>query len=354
MKVNKIVALMLGMGLFVSPVFSQTPTPLTDLQKGVNEFSESLVKSLPFNAAIGLNWSDAYIGKVFPSLPPHFGVGVSMGMTSMKIGAFTELLNVFDVGALGSLGNLAFMPLPAYAAEARVGGVFLPFDLGFKFGMLPEGSLPLGDAKLNYTLLGASLRIAPLELLLSGNPLLLVLPSISVGVGVNHLSGGIGDISIGKSMEFTFGTGTIPYKLKIDQPKLGLSWETTALDFTLQASKSLLIITPYIGVGVSSAKSKAGYGVTTKVTYTDDSGSQQDLTNAANLDSLKNNLETAGLGGIDVDANGFKSIIEDKGVSVRAFGGLSFNLAVIRIDLTGMFNFTDQNWGVSLGTRFQL
>jgi hypothetical protein len=348
MKTNKIFALMLGMGLFVSPVFSNTP--LDDLQDGVNEFSASLVKSLPFNAAIGLNWSDAYIGKVFPSLPPHFGIGVSAGMTSMKIDAFKDLLDVFDAGALGSLGDLAFMPLPAYAAEARIGGLFLPFDLGLKFGTLPENSFSLSsDIKLNYTLLGASLRIAPLELFLSGNPLLLALPNISVGAGVNYLSGGIGGIAIGKSLAFDFQVpGGVSHTLELTQPELGLSWETIALDFTLQASKNLFIITPYVGLGVSNAKSKAGYGVTTTLTYDNKTLTDEELEN------LKENLEKAGLGGIDVDKNGFKSIIEDSGVSVRAFGGLSLNLLVMKIDFTGMFNFTDQNWGISLGARFQL
>jgi hypothetical protein len=74
----------------------------------------------------------------------------------------------------------------------------------------------------------------------------------------------------------------------------------------------------------------------------------------AELDELKTNLKAAGLGDIAVTTNGFVSIIENSGVSFRAFGGLSVNLTVIRIDLTGMYNLTDQNWGISLGTRFQL
>jgi hypothetical protein len=349
MKINKTFALILGMGLCAAPVFSQT---LNDLQEGVKGFSENLVKSLPFNAAIGLNWSDAYIGKVFPSLPPHFGAGVSVGMTSMKMGAFKGLLDVFDAGALGSVGDLAFMPLPSYAAEARVGGVFFPFDLGLKFGVLPADSLPLGDVTLSYTLFGASLRVAPLDLLLAGNPLLLILPNISVGVGVNYLSGGIG-VPIGSGMSFSFNVPTQgDYTLRLTKPKLGLKWETTALDFTLQASKSLLIITPYIGVGVSSATSRAGYGVTTKMQY-GKTGDLKEL-DADQRKDLEKNLEAAGLDDIAVTANGFESIIENSGVSVRAFGGVSLNLTVIRVDLTGMFNFEDQNWGVSLGTRFQL
>jgi hypothetical protein len=270
-------------------------------------------------------------------------------MTSMKMDAFKGLLDVFDAG--DALGNFAFMPLPAYAAEARVGGLFFPFDLGLKFGVLPEDSLPWGDVKLSYKLFGASLRVAPLELLLAGNPLLLILPNISVGIGVNYLSGGIG-VPIGSAMDFSFKVVDQSYTLKLTKPELGLKWETTALDFTLQASKSLLIITPYIGVGVSSATSRAGYGVTTTMKY-GETGSETDLTEEE-LQQLKDNLKAAGLSEIAVTTKGFESIIEDTGVSFRAFGGVSLNLTVIRIDLTGMFNFEDQNWGVSLGTRFQL
>jgi hypothetical protein len=348
MKANKLFALVLGMGLLAGPVFSQsTPTPLSKLQDGMQGFSKGLVDSLPFNAATGLNWSDAYIGKLFPSLPPHFGIGVSAGLTSMKMDGFTELLNVFNADALGSL---AFMPLPAYAAEARIGGVFLPFDLGFKFGFFPAGtSFFVDNMTFNYTLVGGSLRFAPLELLLADSMLLLVLPNISLGIGVNHLKGGISDIAVGNGMNFSFTLGQNTYALALDQPKLGLSWETTALDFTLQVSKSLFIITPYIGLGLSSATSKAGYGVTTKVTYTEN-GTEQPLETAG----LAEKLGEAGLGGIDVSANGLESIIENKGMSFRAFGGFSFNLAVLRFDITGMFNLLDQNWGVSFGTRFQL
>jgi hypothetical protein len=300
---------------------------MAELQSAVEHFSEDLVKSLPFNASIGLNWSDAYIGKVFPSLPPHFGVGVAGGMTTMKVAGFKELTKAF-----GADLGLDFMPMPAYVAEARVGGLFLPFDVGLKFGTLPEGTFDLGEVNLGFTLVGASLRWAVIDNL--------ILPKISVGVGVNYLKGNVG-VPVGEGFKFTLANGKV---LELAKPELALEWETTALDFTVQASKSLLIITPYIGVGASYAWSKAGYGVTTKLTY---DGNPVDSTV---LDTLKDAIGS----GIDVDENGFGRILEDEGLAFRAFGGLSLNLVVIRFDVTAMLNFADMNFGATAGVRFQL
>jgi hypothetical protein len=39
---------------------------------------------------------------------------------------------------------------------------------------------------------------------------------------------------------------------------------------------------------------------------------------------------------------------------MRLFGGIAFNLMVIKIDLSGLYNFNDQSFGFTLGTRFQL
>jgi hypothetical protein len=333
-RLKKISAVSLLIALCATPAFSQTS--MATLQDAVEKFSGDLVKSLPFNASIGLNWSDAYIGKVFPSLPPHFGVGVAAGMTTMKVDGFEELTKAF-----GADLGLGFMPIPAYVAEARIGGFILPFDLGLKFGMLPEDTFDLGSVKLGYTLFGASIRYAVIDNL--------ILPKISVGVGVNYLKGSVG-VPVGNALEFTFpnlsgGLDT----LALSQPELVLEWETTALDFTVQASKSLFIITPYLGFGASYAKSKAGYGVKTTLKY-----NGQPMEDDTTFEALKTALSTAGLGSIDVEKDGFGRILEDEGLAFRAFGGLSLNLAIIRLDLTAMLNFADMNFGGTVGARVQL
>jgi hypothetical protein len=65
-------------------------------------------------------------------------------------------------------------------------------------------------------------------------------------------------------------------------------------------------------------------------------------------------LKEKGLGDLSIDEQGVSSEIKTVDFGMRIFGGLSFNIAVIRLDLTGMFNFFDQSFGAGLGLRFQL
>jgi hypothetical protein len=108
---------------------------LKDLQNGVVDFSEKMAKSLPFNSSLGLNWSDAYIGKIFPSVPPHFGIGGSFGFTTMDLPALKTLAGQLGYGMPFTTDRLFF---PVYTLEGRLGGFFLPFDIGVKFGTLPS------------------------------------------------------------------------------------------------------------------------------------------------------------------------------------------------------------------------
>jgi hypothetical protein len=330
-----LVAALLMVALALVPGFSQN-NPLTDLQDGVNDFSASLAKSLPLNSSLGLNWSDAYIGQLLGP-PPHFGVGLSAGVSTMDFDAVNGLMEILGSGLPFDLGK---MILPGYTSEVRVGGFILPFDAGIKVGILPD--FTLSDISLDYTNVGGDIRYALLE----GNPLL---PVVSLGLGVNYLRGGISTtVPTGMSFSFTEGPGGAPHTLALSDAELGFSWETTALDLTAQVSKSFILVTPYLGLGVNYAWSKAGYAVKTDLTY-----DGTPLT-AGELAALKSALSTAGLSGIDVDETGFSSIINNDGLGLRLFGGLSFNIAVIRIDLTALYGLLSGDFGGTLGLRFQL
>jgi hypothetical protein len=325
---KKVLGFVLGMAIFVSaPLFPQN---LADLQKAADEFSGALAKSLPFNAALGLNWADAYIGKLFPSVPPHFGVGAALGYTTMDFAAFDGLLNQFGLSVPGGF-DLGQMALPAYVAEARIGGFVLPFDVGLKFGAFKN--LGTSSASVDYTLLGGELRYA----IIDGKEKLL-LPNLSVGVGLNYLNGSF--TKTGSALNFSIPP--TPDQLQLSDSKVKLQWETLALDFKAQVSKSFLILTPYAGLGASHAWSSAGY--TAEGTFAV----------APNSGAINTALEGAGVKGIDFSGNGFSTIFEETGWSLRAFGGLSVNLALFRLDLTGLFNFFDGNYGVTLGGRLQI
>ncbi|MDR1059098.1 MAG: hypothetical protein LBL43_06080 [Treponema sp.] len=339
-KLKKIIVFsVLLAGFAVFSGFSQTGPTLEDLQRSADSFSTALAKSLPFNSTLGLNWSDAYIGKLLPSAPPHFGIGGVFGVTTMDMRVMKDMASTLDFSIPFDMNRLI---LPAYTAEARIGGLFLPFDVGVKFGMLRPMDIWGTSMAMEYTLMGAEFRYA----LVDGKDHK-ALPNISIGVGYNYLKGGI-ESRAGSSLSYAFNDTNGSHTLEITSPHVGLAWETSTLDFKAQISKSFLIITPYAGVGVSLAWSKAGYTV--------DSGVKLDNNNidAAGKAMVAGYLAGAGLADMNLDSNGFSSTISNFGANYRVFGGFSLNLSVIRLDLTGLYSFGDKNYGLSLGARFQL
>ncbi|MCL2230147.1 MAG: hypothetical protein FWC01_03560 [Treponema sp.] len=317
-----------------------------NITDAVGSFSQAMVNSLPFNSTIGLNWSDAHIGKFFPSLPPHFGVGLTVGATSIPVASINELVDTISTLTDVSINlpaeiSLGF-PMLAYAAEARIGGFFLPFDIGVKAGYLPKVDLltDLTGFGMNYLLLGADFRYQVVDLKLM---------KISVGVGYNRLEGGISQ-NLGNGIELAFGD----YALAATAPELGLKWETNMLEFKAQISFPIVVVTPYAGIGIGYAWSKAGYGLTSDITATHNG---QPLP----ISDVTNALSGYGISGLT--DRGFEQMFDSEGFNFRLFGGLAVNLPFVKFDLTVMYNLMDtiftetfnlSSLGVTFGVRLQI
>jgi hypothetical protein len=311
-----------------SPVFSQTMPPVNDLdriQAGIAGFTNSMAEALPLNSTLGLNWSDAYIGKLI-GVPPHFGVGVSAGFTTIKPEAFHEMLNRFGVSL--PAGMDAFVPFPAYTGELRLGGFGIPFDLGFKAGYLPPVDLGKGT-EFNYFLIGGDFRYAILEEKA-------IIPGLSVGLGAYHLSGGIGAPLPEQTFKFK------NYTIKSGNSRGDFNWETTTLELKAQISKKIFIITPYLGAGLNYSWVKAGASVNGNLDYS-----------TQNYSDINKALQNGGVLGFNFEDNGFSSVMETSGIGFRAFGGFAFNILAVKLDLTGMVDLYG-NLGASFGIRFQL
>jgi len=330
MNYKKIFVLFACFSLLVTSFAFTQEFSIENLTAQTDKFSQTILKSLPFNSTIGLNWSDAQIGKIFPSIPPHFGVGISFGATTMPANSIRGLADMFDV----NIPNISMgLPLPGYTIEARIGGLFLPFDIGLKYGNLPEikfGSM-LGGMRIDYQLMGADIRYAVFD------PDLLPI-KVSVGLGINRLEGGVSTKLSTGEMKFDFAGR----QLEVDSPRVGLLWETTTLEFKSQISFPLIIVTPYAGFGLGYAWSKAGYQVKSDVLIDGATPDQSDF------DQLKQ------LGVTGINENGFSRIITDSGMTARLFGGISLNIALIKFDLTLMCNLMDSSFGGTFGIRFQL
>jgi hypothetical protein len=332
---KKLVVLLIIFLIAVSPAFSQKI--IEDLQNTANDLIDSLAEALPFNSTIGLNWSDAYIGQ----FPFHFGIGVSAGFTTMDFSSISNLLDSFGVDMESSILDIGF-PLPAYTVEARLGGIIIPLDIGFKFGYLkPDFTQSLVDKYvsgvdfgIDYLLIGADFRYALFDKK--------VFPfKLSIGLGINYLKGGI-NTSFSSGIEFNDPN----YNITISQesPELDVYWNTINFELKPQISFPFKFLTPYTGVGLSFSLTEAGYKVTTRE-LTLDGGP---LSKEQIMEILKDEF------GLNISTDGFRYAKKTPKFNMRAFGGFSVNLVFVRLDLTGMYNFTGGNFGATLGFRFQL
>ncbi|MDA3941350.1 MAG: hypothetical protein PF693_18925 [Spirochaetia bacterium] len=321
-----LIILMVG----VSGVFAVVD--ITTMEDSFSTFSSDVAESLPFASTIGLNWSDAKVRGF-----PHFGVGLSVGAVMIPEDAFVALADSFNFSLPSAITDSGYgVPFPAYVIDARIGIPFLPIDIGAKLGVLtPEMSASLSsDVAVDYTLVGFDIRTP----IIKGN---LVLPAISLSAGYNYLSGGVnasvagvGDLS---SIDLNPVLDTV---LSYTDPDIRFAWETHTIDFKLQVSKSLLIITPYAGLGYNYGWSKAGGGISSDIAYS------KGETEA----SVRKALEDAGYD-VELSNTGFTIFSEAAGGSFRAFGGLSVNLFILKLDLNAMYNISTQSLGASANVR---
>lgn len=326
-----------------SAAFAQTTVDFTALSPAFEQFAQEIADVLPFNASVGLGWSEAYVGNF-----PHFGLGLTVGATTIPWAAVTTIVDAFSIALPSELSYIAQLgfPLPAYTVDARIGGFGIPFDIGLKVGYVPpDGMEKLGlSLSLDYLLAGGDLRFA----ILDGKGLK---PALSVGVGYSYMRGAFavpglmsGDIEISPVPP------TYTHSVELSNPALDLSWDTNVLEVKAELSKTLLIFTPHIGAGaLFSFGSHAGGGLASELLIDGVPATQADI------DELEQAFIDAGQTPPDFTATGFSvETAAPVGWAGRVFGGLSINILVLRIDLNAMYSFPGNSYGASANLRVQL
>ncbi len=333
-----IIVFLAAVGAFAAPL------SYNDFKDAFSTFADDAANSLPFNALIGLNWSDAYIGQF-----PHLGFGLTLGMTTIPVDAVTDMMDSLgttlptDADIIEKIG----FPIPSYTAEIRIGGFSLPFDVGFKLGWIPKDFAEnlTGDFSVDYLLVGGEVRYA----LVKEN---VALPTVSVGLGYSYMKGKVlvngiydGDFPIAQVP----GVG-VGHTLSISNPALNFEWGTSVIDLKVQVSKKILIITPFIGLGAAYGASSVDGGLTSQLLY------DGTPINQAQIDQIIQAFELAGQDVPDELKEGTGVVVHAKspsGWAVRTFGGIGFNLFILKLDLCGMYNFTSGSYGLTLNGRIQ-
>ncbi|MCX7786113.1 MAG: hypothetical protein N2442_00275 [Spirochaetes bacterium] len=350
MKRKSIIGLMVLMLVAQSMfMFAQSTVDLiNDFKKGFQDFSDDVASVLPMNSTIGLNWSDAYIGQLL-ALPPSLGVGLTVGVTGIPYDSVKKILVDTLGGSESEIPQVIRdygLPLPAMAVDARLGGFILPFDVGFKIGFLPKTLADqVGDnVKVDFLLVGGDIRYLLMK------QRFVVIPEVSVGVGYNYLKGsvefgGVLPPLLTINLPNTVGSSPAPWPanstLSLSSPDFYIEWETKVIDLKAQASWSLLILQPSVGIGASYGSSHVGGGAKSTL----------QLNGATISPTALQALRTLGF---DVDNASIAVFSDVTGWSFRLFGGVSVNILVLRIDAGVQYNLIGKNLGASIGARIQL
>jgi hypothetical protein len=310
----------------------------SEFQASFQDFANHVANSLPVSASIGLNWSPAYIGQF-----PHFGVGVSLGGMFLPYESIEPI--VTELGASNSIPQelkTYGIPFPTIAAGIRLGGFLVPFDMGFKFGIIPESAKSLFSKNVtaDYLLIGGDVRFP----LLKGKGLV---PTLSVGGGYTFLRGriGINDISSGETIDISsiMESRSYPaglYELIITDPDLVFQWDTHTIEAKAQASWNLAFLTPHLGLGAAYGISNAGGGLFSSL--------------AVNGTTLADVQSVFAYYGYPVPtAQGVEVVSKANGWSFWVYGGTAINIFFLKLDLSAMYNFLSGDYGASVNLRLQ-
>jgi hypothetical protein len=249
-KKRPLTAIFIVLMLFFNSVrgFTQQST-LGELSSDLSDSAEDMAGALPFMATIGLNWADSYIGQLV-DVPPHWGVGLTAGTTTLKLDHLNTLLSKF--GYKSDDGFSSKQLLPAYVVEARIGGFNnAPFDIGIKWGLLPY--MPLFNDSINYEscIYGIDFRW---ELIADRY----MFPSLSIGLEIDRATGGLR-----RDVSLAIPTASA-YNITIQNGTVGVIWEAWVFDLKLMISKKFWEprLTVFGGLRLGAAITKTGYQFT--------------------------------------------------------------------------------------------
>ncbi len=294
---------------------------------------------LPENSSLLGAQPDAYIGKLFPSIPLHFTAGLSFSGTFIETATFTDAVQTLADGIQASYKKAdpknsftidfdlpSTLPIPSAAFNLRIGGIILPFDLGV-YGITTLNDslkdISADDFKfgLNYTTVGVDLRYE----LYKGS---LFLPKISAGAGYIYSDIGF-DFEMSKQVDISVASVSVPSTL---DSAVSLSSTTHTIFAQVQASKKLLVFEPYIGVKLFMSRyiNKYDWNYETK-----------------------NGIETIENAFSDKDSSSKTTDFSSDTMATQFFGGLGISLLKFQITLNGAYNAKTNYWSAGIGFNFK-
>lgn len=197
----------------------QYKAKVNTVNSGMADFSKQLAIAVPQAATQQNVWADAYIGQLFPSVPPHIGGGFNMGLTHIDTSGIAQAAKELNIKNVKD-----DYYYPVFTADIRFGGVLLPFDFDIavmKTGKISTDKIPGANLDVDFFTIGADFRYALLE----GG---VVMPKLSVGLGYFYNQGSFG-------CDSSYAKANVDYKIQ-------------TMYVQAQLSKQILMFTPFVGL----------------------------------------------------------------------------------------------------------
>ncbi|MBQ0002650.1 MAG: hypothetical protein KBT21_03850 [Treponema sp.] len=268
---------------------------ITSVNDHLKKFSSQFDYLIP-NAITQTNvYADAWIGKFIPSLPMHFALGVDGGISKFDVSELKEAGDILHITNMPS----SFM-FPTINANAKIGGLFLPFDAGFSVFCFNTKDLKnfFKNIDFEFFTIGGNIRWA----LLQGQGLL---PKWSVGSGFYYSKGSVG-------ISNSYSNAKTSYEIK-------------TLIFETQLSKTIIFFTPFIGFRAIFSDSDVAFGWN----------------------------HAAGLNGIYSYEQHKTSRMFDSFIP-QIFGGVGLKIGLLELDVNASYDFSNTMWTAGTSLRFQM
>lgn len=279
---------------------SMSYQPLGVSTKGLDNFSEDLAASIA-NAQLMQNvWAEAWIGKLIPGF--HMGIGVNVGAAELKIDTLKETAKALEIDSMNDLPNsFAF---PTVAADLRLGGILLPFDVGVSYMTIDSTKISklntaISPLSFDFYTIGVDARWA----ICQGKGLA---PKISIGAGYVYTKGGV--------------------NIDGDEANAGLNFTSKNIYAQAQISKKLLFIVPFAGAKLSYVKSDVNWNVNAHWANILD-GNTSELGNLEEWEILPKN---------------FSGGYNDTNLIPQVYGGIGLDLFVINLNVAVGYDFSNK------------
>lgn len=203
----------------------------------LDNFSEALCDSIPNTQTAQNVWAESWIGTLIPGI--KFGAGVNAGAATLDVKCLKEAGNALGISAVDDLPDT--LGFPTATADIRIGGIILPFDIGFTFCTIDSTDFDKLDEKIDpcefdYYSIGGDIRFK----------------LVNIGTKLFHARA-----SLGFGGYYT--DGSVKVADDHSESEAGMDFTSTTLFCSMQASVKALCFMPFFGGRIALSKTKVDW-----------------------------------------------------------------------------------------------